>query len=98
MPSLSTATKLAHGLREVHDQADPPRYLGLFSSGSTNPTARVWYALGADESLSEVHARQIMEHYLALRSTIESVPGHPIPAVTATAARLEGTRTRLGRP
>ena len=34
---------------------------------STNPTARVEYALRADELLSEPQVRQIMEYYLAVR-------------------------------
>lgn len=67
MPSLGTATKLARGLRELRDDADAPQYLGLVASGSTNPTARVEYALRADELLSEAQVRQIMEYYLAVR-------------------------------
>jgi transcriptional regulator with XRE-family HTH domain len=68
MPSLGTATKLARGLRELHDDADTPQYLGLMSSGApANPTARVEYALRADDVLSEGQVRQIMEYYLAVR-------------------------------
>ena len=67
MPSLGTATKLARGLRELREDADTPQYLGLVASGSTNPTARVEYALRADELLSEAQVRQIMEYYLAVR-------------------------------
>ncbi len=67
MPSLGTATKLARGLRELRDDADTPQYLGMVASGSTNPTARVEYALRADELLSEAQVRQIMEYYLAVR-------------------------------
>ena len=67
MPSLGTATKLARGLRELRDDADTPQYLGLVASGSANPTARVEYALRADELLSEAQVRQIMEYYLAVR-------------------------------
>ena len=52
MPSLGTATKLARGLRELRDDADTPQYLGLVAAGNTNPTARVEYALRADELLS----------------------------------------------
>jgi transcriptional regulator with XRE-family HTH domain len=67
-PSLGTATKLARGLRELRDDADAPQYLGLVSSGATvNPTARVEYALRADEALGEPQVRQIMEYYLAVR-------------------------------
>ncbi len=67
MPSLGTATKLARGLRELREDADTTQYLGLVSTGSTNPTARVEYALRADELLSEAQVRQIMEYYLAVR-------------------------------
>ena len=67
MPSLGTATKLARGLRELRDDADTPQYLGLVAAGSTNPTARVEYALRADELLTEPQVRQIMEYYLAVR-------------------------------
>ncbi len=67
MPSLGTATKLARGLRELRDDADAPQYLGLVGSGSPNPTARVEYALRADDILNEAQVRQIMEYYLAVR-------------------------------
>src|SRR3989442_1143188 len=68
MPSLGTATKLARGLRELRDDADAPQYLGVVSGSTTsNPTARVEYALRADEALSEPQVRQIMEYYLAVR-------------------------------
>jgi transcriptional regulator with XRE-family HTH domain len=66
-PSLGTATKLARGLREIRDEAETPAYFGQVSSGIPNPTARVEYALRSDEALSEVHVRQIMEYYLAIR-------------------------------
>ncbi|MEJ7749533.1 MAG: helix-turn-helix domain-containing protein [Candidatus Limnocylindrales bacterium] len=67
MPSLGTATKLARGLRELNEDADTPQYLGLVSSGAANPTARVEYALRADDLLSEPQVRQVMEYYLAVR-------------------------------
>ena len=67
MPSLGTATKLARGLRELREDADTPAYLGLVSSGTTNPTARVEYALRGDDLLAEPQVRQIMEYYLAVR-------------------------------
>ena len=67
MPSLGTATKLARGLRELRDDADTPQYLGLVAQGTQNPTARVEYALRADELLTEPQVRQIMEYYLAVR-------------------------------
>jgi transcriptional regulator with XRE-family HTH domain len=67
MPSLGTATKLARGLREIRDDTDAPSALGVVSVGPQNPTARVEYALRADEALSEPQVRQIMEYYLAVR-------------------------------
>lgn len=67
MPSLGTATKLARGLRELGDNDDGPQYLGLMGGGVQNPTARVEYALRADEALSESQVRQVMEYYLAVR-------------------------------
>ena len=66
-PSLGTATKLARGLREIHDEADTPQYFGLVASTVANPTARVEYSLRADEYLSEAQVRQVMEYYLAVR-------------------------------
>jgi transcriptional regulator with XRE-family HTH domain len=67
MPSLGTATKLARGLRELRDEDDGPQYLRLVGAPSQNPTARVEYALRADDVLSEAHVRQVMEYYLAIR-------------------------------
>ena len=67
MPSLGTATKLARGLREIREDADGPAALGVVSMGPQNPTARVEYALRADESLAEPQVRQVMEYYLAVR-------------------------------
>jgi len=67
MPSLGTATKLARGLRELGENDDGPQYLGLMGGGVQNPTARVEYALRADEALAEGQVRQVMEYYLAVR-------------------------------
>jgi len=47
--------------------ADAAQYLGLVVNGPQNPTARVEYALRADDSLTEAQVRQIMEYYLAVR-------------------------------
>ena len=80
-PSLGTATKLARGLREIRDDADAPQYLGLVSSSSTmNPTARVEYALRADDALGEPQVRQVMEYYLAVRMRRYSRPIVPAAA------------------
>ncbi len=67
MPSLGTATKLARGLREIREDADTATALGVVSVAPQNPTARVEYALRADEALTEPQVRQIMEYYLAVR-------------------------------
>ena len=67
MPSLGTATKLARGLRELSDQDDGPQYLGLLGAATQNPTARIEYALRADDALTEPQVRQVMEYYLAVR-------------------------------
>jgi hypothetical protein len=67
MPSLGTATKLARGLREIRDDADAPLYLSAVTTSNTNPTARVEYALRADEFFTEPQVRQVMEYYLAVR-------------------------------
>lgn len=67
MPSLGTATKLARGLRELREEGDMPAYLPFVSSGTTNPVARVEYALRSDDALGEPQVRQIMEYYLAVR-------------------------------
>ncbi len=67
MPSLGTATKLARGLRELRDDGDMPAYLPFVTSGTTNPVARVEYALRSDDVLGEAQVRQVMEYYLAVR-------------------------------
>ena len=111
MPSLGTATKLARGLRELRDDADTPSTSGLVASGATNPTARVEYALRADELLSEPQVRQIMEYYLAVRmrrfgrafQPLTTGPGQPVqsarsgdPAGGWTRLATAGTRGRSG--
>jgi transcriptional regulator with XRE-family HTH domain len=82
-PSLGTATKLARGLREIHDEADTPQYFGLIASGTTHPTARVEYALRADDYLAEPQVRQIMEYYLAVR--MRRISAQPQPTMPAQA-------------
>lgn len=66
-PSLGTATKLARGLRELRDETETPHYFGLVGSAVSHPTARVEYALRADEVLGEPQVRQVMDYYLAMR-------------------------------
>jgi transcriptional regulator with XRE-family HTH domain len=105
-PSLGTATKLARGLREIREDADAPQYLGLVSGGMTmNPTARIEYALRADEALGEAQVRQVMEYYLAVRMRRYARPVAPPatrplypplparPGVTALASVVGGSST-----
>ena len=84
------------GLRELRDDADTPQYLGLVAAGSTNPTARVEYALRADELLTEPQVRQIMEYYLAVRMrrygrTFQ--PSDPAPATETRTDRIVRSST-----
>jgi transcriptional regulator with XRE-family HTH domain len=97
MPSLGTATKLARGLRELRDDADTPQYLGLVAAGSTNPTARVEYALRADDLLSEPQVRQIMEYYLAVRMR-RFGRAFPQGGSTGTGSSTERSAERSDRP
>src|SRR3954453_3725215 len=67
MPSLGTATKFPGGPREIRDGSGTSVARGVVPVGPQNPTARVEYALRADEALSEPQVRQVMEYYLAVR-------------------------------
>ena len=96
-PSLETATKLARGLRELHDEQEPTQYLGMIQAHRANPVAGVEYALRADETLDESDVRQIMEAYLAarvrrLRRAVASV------ARTASGAQAPRALATLVRP
>jgi transcriptional regulator with XRE-family HTH domain len=97
MPSLGTATKLARGLRELRDDADTTQYLGLVASGSMNPTARVEYALRADDLLTEPQVRQIMEYYLAVRIRRYGRAFQPDSNTSGTSSERGSDRT-LTRP
>ena len=68
MPSLGTATKLARGLREIHDEADGPAYFASISNRTVIPTSRVEYALRGDDVLTEADVRELMQSYIAIRS------------------------------
>ena len=68
MPSLGTATKLARGLREIHDEADGPAYFASLNSRAVLPTTRVEYALRGDDSLTEADVRELMQAYIAVRA------------------------------
>ncbi|HLE59048.1 MAG TPA: helix-turn-helix transcriptional regulator [Candidatus Limnocylindria bacterium] len=67
MPSLGTATALARGLREIHDEADGPAYFAILAARQVLPTARVEYALRGDELLTEADVRELMQAYLSTR-------------------------------
>jgi transcriptional regulator with XRE-family HTH domain len=95
MPSLGTATKLARGLREIHDDTDTSAALGVVSMGPQNPTARVEYSLRADEALTEAQVRQIMEYYLAVRVRRFA---RTFASVGATESGGNGTSTATGSP
>jgi len=68
MPSLGTATKLARGLREIHEQSDGPAYFASQTGRQLQPTARVEYALRGDEMLVESDVRDLMQAYIGVRS------------------------------
>lgn len=68
MPSLGTATKLARGLREIHDESDGPTYFAGLASRQPLPTSRVEYALRGDELLTEADVRDLMQAYISVRS------------------------------
>jgi transcriptional regulator with XRE-family HTH domain len=68
MPSLGTATKLARGLREIHEESEGPAYFASLSARQLLPTARVEYALRGDDVLTEGDVRELMQAYIAVRS------------------------------
>ena len=67
MPTLGTATKLARGLGEIHDEADGPGYFESLNSRPVLPTTRVEYALRGDDSLTEADVRELMLAYISRR-------------------------------
>src|ERR671918_2875297 len=77
MPSLGTATKLARGLREIHEEAEGPAYFASVSARQQLPTARVEYALRGDEILTEADVRELMQAYIAVRSRRQRGNGSP---------------------
>ncbi len=68
MPSLGTATRLARGLREIHDEADGPTYFATLNNRQMLPTSRVEYALRGDDALTEPDVRELMQSYLSIRA------------------------------
>ena len=77
MPSLGTATKLARGLREIHDEAEGPAYFASLQARQQLPTARVEYALRGDDVLTEADVRELMQAYISLRSRRQRNNGNP---------------------
>jgi transcriptional regulator with XRE-family HTH domain len=67
MPSLGTATKLARGLREIHEESEGPAYFASLNSRPVLPTSRVEYALRGDDTLTEADVRELMQAYITLR-------------------------------
>jgi len=92
VPSLETATKLARGLREIHPDADSTRYLGLVTDLAISPTARIEYALRADDSLVESQVRRIMEYYLAVRRQSTGIPTQPANGIGNSRAAANAHR------
>ncbi len=68
MPSLGIATRLARGLREIHDEADGATYFATLNNRQMLPTSRVEYALRGDEALTEPDVRELMHSYLSIRA------------------------------
>jgi transcriptional regulator with XRE-family HTH domain len=77
MPSLGTATKLARGLREIHDEAEGPGYFASLQARQQLPTARVEYALRGDDVLTEADVRELMQAYISVRSRRQRGNGTP---------------------
>ena len=84
MPSLGTATKLARGLREIHDEGEGPAYFASQSARQLLPTARVEYALRGDEVLTEADVRELMQAYIGVRSRRQRTNGGPSNGDTTT--------------
>jgi transcriptional regulator with XRE-family HTH domain len=85
VPSLRTATLLAHGLGMPQDHGK----LAEQSFGrSGSPTARVEYALRSDDRLREADVREIMDVYLAARLHRPRRVATPAPMETTSRARV----------
>ena len=91
MPSLGTATKLARGLREIHDENEGPAYFASLAARQLHPTARVEYALRGDDALTDNDVRELMQLYIGVRNRRMRVNG-------PTAAAVNGSRTDEGEP
>jgi transcriptional regulator with XRE-family HTH domain len=85
MPSLGTATKLARGLREIHDEAEGPTYFASLAARQLLPTARVEYALRGDEALTDADVRELMQIYIGTRNRRMRANGQGINTVNGGA-------------
>jgi transcriptional regulator with XRE-family HTH domain len=81
MPSLGTATKLARGLREIHDETEGPTYFASLAARQLLPTARVEYALRGDEALTDADVRELMRLYIGMRNRRLRVNGQAVGTV-----------------
>jgi len=79
MPSLGTATKLARGLREIHDETDGPAYFATLNNRHVLPTTRVEYALRGDDTLTEADVRELMQAYITIRTRRIRASGNGAP-------------------
>jgi hypothetical protein len=91
MPSLGTATKLARGLREIHDEGEGPAYFASQAARQLLPTARVEYALRGDEVLTEADVRELMQAYIGVRSRRQRTNGGPTNGGPANGGTNGGT-------
>ena len=85
MPSLGTATKLAHALGSRLPDGSVVPHLALVGRDPAHPLARVERALRSDGLLREEQVRQVMTLYLAVRL-------QPAPA-----GQIDGNRPRALR-
>lgn len=98
VPSLATAARLARGLRELRDVGDGAQVLGLLSAANAHPAARVEYALRADDSLTELQVRQVMQYYHAIRSRRLATREEPQPVLRPASAAAPAAPSPVGRP
>ena len=78
MPSLGTATQLARGLRDIHDEAEAQAYFAS-ASRAVLPITRVEYALRGDDSLTEADVRELMRAYISRRMRAATSGAHNRP-------------------
>lgn len=89
-PSLGTAAKLALGLRELRDDGDTTQYIGLLAASNAHPTVSVERALRADDAMTELQVRQVMQYYLAIRMRrIATREPEPVAVVRPTHPGME---------